>query len=105
VYGKALNKRLNTTNYTLWQISEELGKRNMTFPEAHAIVEQDSWWYGDHRSMVCSSFLINAWRAGGLFEDVDIQAVEFSPKDAYQLTYLNTSAIFPQSCKYLNPTG
>mmetsp|Transcript_3082 Transcript_3082/g.2652 ORF Transcript_3082/g.2652 Transcript_3082/m.2652 type:complete len:130 (+) Transcript_3082:1166-1555(+) len=83
VFTEAINKRLNTTNLTVAELGVEAYKQNKTWPELYAIVEQDGWWYPDGYSYVCSSFVVAMWKAGGLFEGLDINAVEFTPRDLY----------------------
>ena len=73
-----------------------------------AIVEEDGWQYDgqyhDGNAMVCSSFVVALWKAAGLF-DVPINAVEFTPKDAYQLDIFNKNWADerPQACKDADP--
>jgi len=38
--------------------------------------------------MVCSSFVVGLWKAGNLF-DHDVNAVEWGPKDIYQVDFFN----------------
>lgn len=44
----------------------------MTFGELIAIPENDDWVYSDGKSMVCSSFVTAIYKAGGLFNGLDI---------------------------------
>ncbi len=37
--------------------------------------------YSDGLSMVCSSFVTAIYKAGGLFGEFNVNAVEFTPKD------------------------
>jgi hypothetical protein len=62
----------------------------MTIDEAMAIVEEDGWmYYGvqprNTTSYVCSAFVAAVYQAAGVFGDKKINAVEFSPKDIYQM--------------------
>jgi hypothetical protein len=50
-----------------------MAKRNMTFGDLMAMVEQDEWMYSDGPSLVCSSFVAAIYKAGGLL-DSTIQA-------------------------------
>lgn len=65
----------------------------MTISDAMAIVEQDGWKYSgqyhDGESMVCSAFVAAMWKAAGIFDDLDINAVEWGPKDVYQVDIFN----------------
>lgn len=58
-----------------------------------ALTEEDGWkyegFYHDGESMVCSSFVAAIWKAAGLFGDVKINAVEWLPKDVYQVNFFN----------------
>lgn len=48
--------------------------------------------------MVCSSFVIAIYKAGGLFGDLNIQATEFTPRDIYQLNFWDVGYKAP-SCR------
>jgi hypothetical protein len=39
--------------------------------------------------MVCSSYVVALWKAAGLFGNYTINAVEWSPKDVYQVNFFN----------------
>jgi len=39
--------------------------------------------------LVCSSFVIALWKAAGLFDPYDIQATEFTPRDIYQMNFID----------------
>ena len=45
---------------------------NMTFGELMAIPERDEWIYSDGYSMVCSCFVVAMYKAGGLFQGMDV---------------------------------
>lgn len=91
-FSEALNKHLKTEGLNITELAVEAGKRNMTISDAMAIVEEDGWKYNsmfhDGEAMVCSSFVTAMWKAGGLF-DVPINAVEWGPKDVYQVDIFN----------------
>jgi len=55
--------------------------------------------------MVCSSYVIALWRAGGLFSGLTIQATEFTPRDLYQTTYLEPNPTLPENCKSVDPAN
>lgn len=65
----------------------EANKRGMTFYDVFGIIEKDGWkysgQYADGESYVCSTFVAGLWKAAGLFGDMEINAVEWSPKDVY----------------------
>ena len=79
----------------------------MNVSEVMAIVEQDGWkyigQYHDGESMVCSSFVAAVWKAAGLFGDNYINAVEWTPKDVYQVNFFNTTWERPQYCVDADP--
>jgi len=52
-----------------------------------AIPENDEWTYSDGKSLVCCSFVIALYKAGGLFDGLDIQATEFTPRDVIMLNF------------------
>lgn len=107
-FTAALNKHLGVNNYNISEIAVEAGKRNMTVSDVMAITEEDGWKYTgeyhDGESMVCSSFVTAMWKAGGLF-DVPINAVEWGPKDVYQVDIFNKNFKDerPQACKDADP--
>ena len=103
VFNEAINKRLGTENLTIPQMAEVIEERGLTFSEVYAIPEQDDWVYSDGKSLVCSSFVVAFWKAGGLFGDMEIQATEFTPRDAYSLTFIDPNPELPPECKYNDP--
>lgn len=102
--GEALNKRLNTTEYmNLNEIANEVGRRNMTIGDLFAQKEEDGWMYSDGYSYVCSAFVAGVYKAGGLFDDLTIQATEFTPRDVYQLNFFDKNFDVPEKCKKNDP--
>jgi hypothetical protein len=68
--------------------------------EILAFIEEDGWEYSDGKSYVCSCFVAGMWKAGGLFDDMEINAVEFTPRDVYQINFFDvTGERLPQECK------
>ena len=71
------------------------------------MVEVDGWKYTgqwhDGESMVCSCFVAALWKAAGLFGDDYINAVEWSPKDVYQVDFFNGDYKKPQACVDADP--
>ena len=80
---ESLNKHLGTEGLDMRGIMIEAAKRNMTVSDVIAMPELDGWEYSDGESYVCSCFVIAMWKAGGLFEGVEINSQEFTPKDVY----------------------
>ena len=107
-FTEALNFHLGTEGLNITEIAVEAGKRNMTVSDAMAIVEEDGWkytgQYHDGESMVCSAFVTAMWKAGGLFDDY-VNAVEWGPKDVYQVDFFNKNFTDerPQQCKDADP--
>lgn len=108
-FTQALNKRLGTHNLNITEVAVAAHeKMNLTVPELMAQVEEDGWkytgQYHDGESMVCSSFVTAMWKAGGLF-DVPVNAVEWGPKDVYQVDIFNKNYTDerPQQCKDADP--
>jgi len=101
---QAMNFRLDTKGLNFKQVVTEAAKRNTTLLELMAQPELDGWYYNDGYSYVCSCFVIGLYKAGGLFDGMDINAVEFTPKDVYQLNFFNTTAELPQKCKEADPS-
>lgn len=84
------DKKLNVT-----ELAAEGVKRGMNLSEMMAIVEEDGWkyegMYHDGESYVCSSYVAALWKAAGLFGDNYINAVEWVPKDLYQVKFFDSS--------------
>lgn len=108
-FSEALNFHLGTKNLNITELAIESGKRNMSISDSMAIVEQDGWKYSgmyhDGEAMVCSAFVTAMWKAGGLFGDLEVNAVEWGPKDVYQVDFFNKNYINerPQQCKDADP--
>ena len=108
LYGQALNKRLNTTvsfafikNLTLTQISKELKKRNMTYPELFAIPEQDEWLYNGKASIICSSMIIAMLKAGHVFDGLHINVLSIEVKGVHSAGCLPTQHLSEGEAKRL----
>lgn len=105
VFTQAMNMRLGTVNLTIPQVAAEAAKRGLTMPDLYAMVEQDSWVYSDGPSRQCSGFVITMWIAGGLFDGVEINAAEFTPRDITELVFLDPNPPVPDNCKQVDPTN
>jgi hypothetical protein len=87
--GEGLNRRLGincTGNGMMNCLSAYLVEKNMSYAEATAIPELDTWTYdGGNYSMMCSAFVANAYKVSmGAFLP-PINSHEFTPKDVYQM--------------------
>jgi len=105
VFTLAVNKRTGTENLTIPELAEVIYGMGVTWADIYAMPEQDEWTYPDGKSLVCSSFVIALWKNGGLFPNVTIQATEFTPKDLYQMMYLDPSPQIPPGCQELDPVN
>jgi len=103
VFNMALNMRLGTQNLSVAEIAYEAAQRNITIPELMAIPEVDGWQYSDGVSYVCSALVAAMYKAGGLFGDNYVNAVEFTPRDVYDLTFFDPNPEVPENCKKLDP--
>ena len=58
-----------------------------------ALPEQDGWIYegfdNDGLSYVCSGFSASLYKAAGLFDNLIINATEFTPRDVYMLDFFD----------------
>ncbi|KAG6592035.1 hypothetical protein SDJN03_14381, partial [Cucurbita argyrosperma subsp. sororia] len=101
LWNEALNIRLGTKGLELPEILVEVEKRGSSFGELLAIPEQDDWIYEDGKSASCVAFVLQIYKAAGLFGPLatSIQATEFTIKDAYNLNfYENNSSRLPKWC-------
>lgn len=101
MWNEALNKRLGTKDLDLPDILVEVEKRGSSFDELLTIPEQDNWIYSDGRSTSCVAFILEMYKAAGLFDPIarEIQVTEFTIKDAYVLRFFeNNSSRLPKWC-------
>eukprot|EP00828_Plagiopyla_frontata_P040905 TRINITY_DN5674_c0_g1_i3.p1 TRINITY_DN5674_c0_g1~~TRINITY_DN5674_c0_g1_i3.p1 ORF type:complete len:408 (-),score=48.92 TRINITY_DN5674_c0_g1_i3:191-1414(-) len=102
--GQALNKRLNTTNLNMTEITLKLIEKDMSFGQLMMIPEDENWRYNDGISLVCSTFVIGVYKAAGMFDGLDIQITEFTPKDVIQLNFWDFDAKSkPKICQEADP--
>ena len=108
-FTDALNQRLGTEGLNITEVTIEANKKNMTIPDLWSMVEQDGWkysgFYHDGEAMVCSSYVAALWKAGGIFGDLEINAVEFTPKDLYQMNIFNPAPERPDQCVKADPNS
>jgi len=107
LFTAGLNFHLGTKGLDLAGIAAEGAKRGLNVSQIWAIPEQDGWeydiFYHDGLSYVCSSYVTSVWKAAGLFDGLDINAVEFTPKDVYQVDFFNKNFTRPQACQAADP--
>ncbi|CAO2836319.1 unnamed protein product [Amaranthus hypochondriacus] len=89
LWQEALNKRLGTKNLDLPEILVEVEKRGSSFDELLTVPEQDDWVYEDGISVSCVAYVLEIYKAAGLFGSLStsVQATEFTIKDAYSLKF------------------
>ena len=87
-----MNQKIGTKGLNISELVDHAYNMDMNLHDVMAIVEQDGQiyegQYHDGVSMVCSAFVTAMWKAAGLF-DVEINAVEWGPKDVYQVDFFN----------------
>jgi len=107
-YTEALNKRLGVDGKNIAEMAELAAEQNMSLEDVMAMVEMDGWVYDgelprDGVSYVCSAYVAAMYKAAGLFDDLDIQATEFSPRDVYSLNFYDLDYNRPQACVDADP--
>ena len=65
--------------------------------------ELDGWEYSVGESYVCSGFVAALWKAGGLFEGLEINANEFGPRDVYEIDFFEIGDELPEACAKADP--
>lgn len=108
MYTQGLNKRLGTVDLDLTGIVAEAAKRMMTIQDLMAMPEQDGWLYSgieprDGEAYVCSAFSASVYKAAGMFDDLTINATEFTPRDVYMLDIFDKDFQRPQMCIDADP--
>ncbi|XP_074310947.1 uncharacterized protein LOC141646868 [Silene latifolia] len=101
VWKEALNRRLGTSDLDLPEILVEVAKRGSSFEHLLTVPEDDDWIYEDGASVSCIAYIIQVYKAAGLFGPLSssIQATEFTIKDAYSLKFFETnSSRLPSWC-------
>lgn len=88
-FSASLNKKLGTQGLNISGIAAASGEKGLKIADVMAMVEEDGmkytgFWH-DGEAMVCSAYVAALWKAGGVFGDKEVNAVEFTPKDLYQL--------------------
>ena len=105
-FTDSLNKKLGTSGLDIAGVAAEAARRGLNVSEVMAMIEVDGWEYTgfwhDGESMVCSSYVAGLWKAAGLFDGY-INAVEWSPKDVYQVDFFNKNFTRPQACQDADP--
>ena len=101
--GEGLNMRLGTKGLTIPEIIAKAARKGLTFEDLLAVPERDEWVYSNGKNFVCSAFVTYFYKVGGLFDGVDIQAREFTPRDVYMLDFWDTNYNRPKECVEADP--
>jgi hypothetical protein len=102
---QGLNHRINTNLKTISEITVAAARQGLTFEKLMAMPERDEWIYDNGENYVCSALVVGIYRAAGLFDDLNINVKEFSPRDIYQLEFFDQEYRDkkPQICKDADP--
>lgn len=85
-------------------IAIEAHKQGKTIRELIAIPEIDDVMYSDGYQMVCSCFVARLWKEAGVFGNLKINSVEFTPRDIYQIKIFDEETPLPDWCKKNDPS-
>jgi len=109
-FNQGMNKRLGTTGLDIEELTAYAAERQMGLDDVMALPEIDGWLYtglmaeGEtYTSYVCSAFVTYMYVAAGLFDDLEINAPEFTPKDVYTLNFYDLNFDRPQACLDADP--
>ena len=107
IFVEGLNKRLNTDCADVPCIATEAANQGMSIQQVMAMPEQDGWIYtglpNDGMAFVCSAYSASIYKAAGMFDDYDVNATEFTPRDVYMLDFFNTTQVRPAACVEADP--
>lgn len=103
IMKEGLNNRMGTKNKTLNEIVKLGVQRNMTFEEILAMPELDNYTYSSGPMYICSSFVVEMYRQGGLFENVTILPHEFDMENVLSLDFFDTNWTKPDICEKADP--
>lgn len=101
--GESLANRLGKKGLTYPEIIVEADKQNKSIQELGAIPEQQGIEYSIGQSYVCSALVTALFKAGGIFDSLDILPNEFTPRDTYQISLFKDGSDRPDECKQNDP--
>jgi len=83
-------------------------KKKWTFEYIQAIPEKTDWNYSsgiDGENWVCSALVLGIMKEAGIFDNLDFNPKEFTPRDMYLANIYdpNTKQNRPQVCKEADP--
>jgi hypothetical protein len=98
-FVEGLNKRLGSECRDLPCIASEAALKMMSIQDVMAIPEQDGWIYtglpNDGMAFVCSAYSAAVYKAAGMFDDYEINATEFTPRDVYLMDFFDKEFVRP----------
>jgi len=103
LYLQAINKRLGTSGLSMEPLMTKAAELGMNMDDVEAMVEVDGWQYNDGVSYVCSAYVAAMYKAAGLFDDMEINATEFTPRDVYTLDFFDVTYPRPEACVQADP--
>eukprot|EP01106_Pelomyxa_sp_JSP_P014633 TRINITY_DN4729_c0_g1_i1.p1 TRINITY_DN4729_c0_g1~~TRINITY_DN4729_c0_g1_i1.p1 ORF type:complete len:178 (+),score=24.37 TRINITY_DN4729_c0_g1_i1:451-984(+) len=111
IYTQCLNKRLgrdptgkeyNLASFTDTMLEAERQGKNLDM--LFRVPEDDSWLYEGHICRVCSSYVFEVLRHGGLFPGVTFNAAEQAPGDLIRVRiYDSDPSHLPEKCRLTDP--
>jgi len=108
LFVQALDKRLgNVGCWDLACIATHAAFQGMSIQDVIAIPEQDGWLYtglpNDGQAFVCSAYSAAVYKAAGMYDDFEVNATEFTPRDVYMLDFFDANYTRPQQCIDADP--
>jgi len=103
-FYQAMNHRLGTVGLQMEDLTATAAEQGMSIDEVMAMPEQDGWIYSGiqgnktYLSYVCSAYVAAVYKAAGMFDDMVINGVEFTPKDVYDMNIFDTNWDRPDVC-------
>jgi len=91
---------LNITCTDMTCVCKTADALNLTVQQLLTIPERDDWLYPPmgSRAMVCSVFIMSMFKEADMFNDLNITASEFTPKDLYMLDIWDKNWTRPPEC-------
>mmetsp|Transcript_26205 Transcript_26205/g.30046 ORF Transcript_26205/g.30046 Transcript_26205/m.30046 type:complete len:554 (+) Transcript_26205:48-1709(+) len=90
VWTDALNMRMGTQGKSIAEIADLAHRAELGLGDVIALVEEEGWVYSQGVAYVCSGLVTATLKRGGVFEGLEIEATEFTPRNLYQLQIFDT---------------